>query len=339
MKIQPRETMDINRAESKGKGPERVERGRPPQREGGPPEDPGRASQPPRTFPETSSEHARKLSREEQLFGAAAAPKPSERVILQTPAHRPEPSRLIPHPPRQGETRPGFLMTGPSDHPNRVPSAADDPFSPALPITNTTIHNYPLDDFLSGRGYNMRAPLPPMPGSSNRGGVPVVSITPATPKPSEPSKDSDENPGRDPAVLIPGPYTEGGVPRWIVEPLGKGFWFLVQRFDFRWYAWSIGTGITSILLHALADAYPGAAIGLSWVSVVIFLINVAQFSIILGFTVLRYVKWPMLFWIMIRHHRQAMFIATMPMALGTIIIMCANIVRDQPKLITAIWIF
>jgi tellurite resistance protein TehA-like permease len=100
----------------------------------------------------------------------------------------------------------------------------------------------------------------------------------------------------------------------------------------------MSTGTVAILLHALSEAYRGAATGLFWASLVVFLLTVAQFFLTVGFTVLRYVKWPILFWIMIRHHRQAMFIATMPMALGTIIIMCANVVRNQQALIIAIWV-
>lgn len=77
----------------------------------------------------------------------------------------------------------------------------------------------------------------------------------------------------------------------------------------------MGTGIVSILLNTLP--YDGA--WLYWISIVIFVLNVALFSAACVITMLRYILYPDIFMAMIRHPVQSMFIGTFPMGFATII--------------------
>ena len=77
----------------------------------------------------------------------------------------------------------------------------------------------------------------------------------------------------------------------------------------------MGTGIVSILLHNLP--YNGR--WLYWTSVVIFALNVLLFSIFLIISVLRYTIYPAIWFAMIKHPAQSLFIGTFPMGLATII--------------------
>lgn len=77
----------------------------------------------------------------------------------------------------------------------------------------------------------------------------------------------------------------------------------------------MGTGIVSILLHNL----PYNATWLYWLSVIVFALNVFLFSLFLLISILRYTIYPAIWWAMIRHPAQSLFIGTFPMGLATII--------------------
>jgi tellurite resistance protein TehA-like permease len=77
----------------------------------------------------------------------------------------------------------------------------------------------------------------------------------------------------------------------------------------------MGTGIVSILLHNL----PYNGIWLYWISVVMFALNAALFCLFLLISVLRYTLYPEIWFVMIRHPAQSLFIGTFPMGLATII--------------------
>ncbi|SNX87359.1 related to Malic acid transport protein [Melanopsichium pennsylvanicum] len=81
----------------------------------------------------------------------------------------------------------------------------------------------------------------------------------------------------------------------------------------------MGTGITSILLHQLPYQFRGLAI----ISNVIFGFNVLLFFLFLGISIARYVIWPQLFWIMLFHPTQSLFLGTFAMGQATLITMCA----------------
>lgn len=77
----------------------------------------------------------------------------------------------------------------------------------------------------------------------------------------------------------------------------------------------MGTGIVSILLHNL----PYNGIWLYWISVIIFALNVFLFIIFLVISILRYTIYPQIWFAMIRHPAQSLFLGTFPMGLATII--------------------
>ena len=81
----------------------------------------------------------------------------------------------------------------------------------------------------------------------------------------------------------------------------------------------MGTGVVSILLHNL----PYNAHWLYWISVVIFALNVLLFVFFLAISVLRYTLYPEIWFAMIKHPTQSLFIGTFPMGLSTIVNMVA----------------
>ena len=77
----------------------------------------------------------------------------------------------------------------------------------------------------------------------------------------------------------------------------------------------MGTGIVSILLHNLP--YNGE--WLYWISVIIFCLNIVLFVTFFLISVVRYTVYPEIWWAMIRHPAQSLFIGTFPMGLATIV--------------------
>jgi Voltage-dependent anion channel len=77
----------------------------------------------------------------------------------------------------------------------------------------------------------------------------------------------------------------------------------------------MGTGIVSILLHNL----PYNGDWLYWISVIIFCLNIVLFVTFFLISVVRYTVYPEIWWAMIRHPAQSLFIGTFPMGLATIV--------------------
>ncbi|KAI2891194.1 hypothetical protein CBS11852_6197 [Aspergillus niger] len=90
---------------------------------------------------------------------------------------------------------------------------------------------------------------------------------------------------------------------------------VVRHFTPSWFSVTMGTGIVSILLNTLP--YNGQ--WLYWISVVCFAFNVLLFAIGCIITFLRYTLYPEIFFAMIKHPVQSMFIGTFPMGFATII--------------------
>lgn len=90
---------------------------------------------------------------------------------------------------------------------------------------------------------------------------------------------------------------------------------LLCLLTFRWFAVTMGTGIVSILLHNL----PYNGDWLYWISVVVFCLNIALFVTFTVISIVRYTVFPEIWWAMIRHPAQSLFIGTFPMGLATII--------------------
>jgi tellurite resistance protein TehA-like permease len=71
----------------------------------------------------------------------------------------------------------------------------------------------------------------------------------------------------------------------------------------------------SILLHNL----PYNGIWLYWISVITFALNVFLFIVFLVISILRYTIYPQIWFAMIRHPAQSLFLGTFPMGLATIV--------------------
>ena len=95
----------------------------------------------------------------------------------------------------------------------------------------------------------------------------------------------------------------------------KGWRRVVLNFTPSWFSVNMGTGIVSILLHRL----PYNASWLYWISVVIFALNVALFTVFFLISVLRYSIFRGVWRCMIRHPVQSLFLGTFPMGLATIV--------------------
>jgi hypothetical protein len=95
----------------------------------------------------------------------------------------------------------------------------------------------------------------------------------------------------------------------------RGWRRIVRNFTPSWFSVNMGTGIVSILLHNLP--YNGS--WLYWISVAIFCLNVVLFVLFLTISTLRYILWPEIWFKMIKHPAQSMFMGTFPMGLATIV--------------------
>lgn len=77
----------------------------------------------------------------------------------------------------------------------------------------------------------------------------------------------------------------------------------------------MGNGIVSILLHNL----PYNGVWLYWISIVVFALNVFLFVVFTLASIMRYVLYPEIWGVMIRHQTQSLFLGTFPMGLATIV--------------------
>ncbi|KAJ5083638.1 C4-dicarboxylate transporter/malic acid transport protein, partial [Penicillium angulare] len=91
--------------------------------------------------------------------------------------------------------------------------------------------------------------------------------------------------------------------------------YIVRNFTPAWFSVNMGTGITSVLLNQLP--YNGK--WLYYISIVIFALNVLLFGIFLTISILRYLLYPKIFYAMITHPAQSLFLGTLPMGFATII--------------------
>ena len=83
----------------------------------------------------------------------------------------------------------------------------------------------------------------------------------------------------------------------------------------------MGTGIVAILLQNLPFQFRG----LHYIAVVIFVLNVALFTLFLTVSIVRYVLWPAKFKQMIEHPAHSMLLGTFPMGFATIVNLVAYI--------------
>ncbi|KAI2062769.1 Plasma membrane sulfite pump involved in sulfite metabolism, partial [Ophidiomyces ophidiicola] len=99
------------------------------------------------------------------------------------------------------------------------------------------------------------------------------------------------------------------------RPRRRDDWIAIANFHPGWFAATMGTGITAILLDRLPYQFPG----LRYIALAIFVLNVALFTLFLVISVLRYAIWPDKFKAMLRHPAHSMLPGTFPMGFATII--------------------
>jgi tellurite resistance protein TehA-like permease len=99
----------------------------------------------------------------------------------------------------------------------------------------------------------------------------------------------------------------------------------------------MGTGIVSILLHQ----NPFATQWLRIISIVVFVLNLVLFCLFTIASILRYILYPQLWGIMLRHPVQSLFVGAFPMGLSTLINMavyvCAPWGNGAINFIWAVW--
>lgn len=93
----------------------------------------------------------------------------------------------------------------------------------------------------------------------------------------------------------------------------------VLLFTPSWFSINMGTGIVSILLHTCPYQFNG----LGEIAIIFFLLNLALFVAFLVMSIMRYLRWPKVFVLMITHPTQAFFLGTFSMGFATIVNMTA----------------
>lgn len=83
----------------------------------------------------------------------------------------------------------------------------------------------------------------------------------------------------------------------------------------RWFTVTMGTGLVAVLLKT----FPWEADWLYWLSVIVFCLNVALFITFSLVSLMRYTVWPEIWWVMLHHPNQALFVGAVPMSLSTIV--------------------
>jgi len=95
----------------------------------------------------------------------------------------------------------------------------------------------------------------------------------------------------------------------------SGIRAVIINFTPSWFSITMGTGILAVLL----ELCPYSFYGLSTIATIIFILNICIFLVFLCVTVARYVMYPFMWWRMLYHPAQSLFLGTFPMGLATII--------------------
>jgi len=90
---------------------------------------------------------------------------------------------------------------------------------------------------------------------------------------------------------------------------------MVLNFTPSWFSVNMGTGIISLLLFAAPHQFHA----MYYFSVVFYVLNCVLFTLFFLITLTRYIVFPWIFWRMLQHPAQSMFLGTFPMGLATII--------------------
>ncbi|CAO1619964.1 unnamed protein product [Sympodiomycopsis kandeliae] len=94
---------------------------------------------------------------------------------------------------------------------------------------------------------------------------------------------------------------------------------ITLNFTPSWFSICMGTGIVSILLYTLPYQFKGLQI----IADIIFALNVFLFLLFLAISIARYTIWPNIWFLMLFHPGQSLFLGTFSMGMSTIVNMCA----------------
>ena len=117
-------------------------------------------------------------------------------------------------------------------------------------------------------------------------------------------------------------HTKELLERQLHEANQHGWRRICLNFTPSWFSVTMGTGIVSILLEKL----PYNAQWLHYLAIILFVLNIALFVTFTIISVIRYCVYRGIFWAMLNHPVQSLFLGTVPMGLATIVNMCAFVV-------------
>ncbi|KAI0022827.1 putative C4-dicarboxylate transporter/malic acid transport protein [Xylariomycetidae sp. FL0641] len=106
----------------------------------------------------------------------------------------------------------------------------------------------------------------------------------------------------------------------VKEKRARGWRRVVRNFTPSWFAVNMGTGIVSILFHSL----PYTEYWLSYIAWGFFGLNVILFCIFLILSILRYILYPQIWIVMIKHPAQSLFLGCFPMAIINMMVLACK---------------
>ena len=92
-----------------------------------------------------------------------------------------------------------------------------------------------------------------------------------------------------------------------------GWRMIVRNFTPSWFSVNMGTGIVAILIHQL----PYTTSWLPYVSFAFFGLNICLFLAFTCISTLRYTLYPEIWFVMLNHPGQSLFLGTFPMGLAS----------------------
>jgi len=131
----------------------------------------------------------------------------------------------------------------------------------------------------------------------------------------------------EPHVLTSGPNGSSSYNHLIPGTLQKGWRALLQRFDFRWFAFSASTSSTSMLFLSLDAVYPQPFYYKA--AVVFHVLGLIQIWLTAVLMILRLVLWPRLVLMTLKHHSQITFCATFPINLAIVFSLVACLMGND----------
>lgn len=107
----------------------------------------------------------------------------------------------------------------------------------------------------------------------------------------------------------------------------RGLVEIIRHFTPSWFSVTMGTGIVAILLQN----FPFPFYGLPTIALVIYILNVVIYCTFTLMTVARYILFPSIFELMMKHSAQSLFIGTIPMGLTTITNFTILVIADKKE--------